>query len=154
MNSKNVGILIFVILLALVVVFNRGDVTLVSQSDFKLRPISSNGFMLESEIHLNNPNILSCTVKSIHEEFRINGKVIGILDQEINQGIPGRKESSFPVNIRFGKDEYKRPISGDSANSNKANISVEGEIVFSKVIGGGKIVVNENRLLSMDLPKP
>ncbi len=61
MNSKNIGILIFVVLLALVIVFNRGDVTLVSQSDFKLRPISANGFMLESEIRLNNPNVLSCT---------------------------------------------------------------------------------------------
>ncbi len=59
-------------------------------------------------------------VKSIHEEFRINGKVLGILDQEINQGIPGRKESSFPVSIRFGEDEFNRAIGGDSANTNKA----------------------------------
>jgi LEA14-like dessication related protein len=153
MNSKNIGILIFVILLALVIVLNRGDVTLVEQNNYKLRPISSNGFVLESEIHLNNPNVLSCTIKSIHEEFRINGKVMGILDQEINQGIPGRKESSFPVSIRFGKDEYNTATANDSTNANKVKISVEGEIVFSKVMGGGKIVVNESQLISMALSK-
>jgi LEA14-like dessication related protein len=147
MNSKNIGIIVFIVLLALVIVFNRGDVTLVQQNNFTLSPISANGYVLQSEIHLNNPNILSCTVKSIHEKFSVNGKVLGILDQEINQGIPGRKESIFPVNIRFSKQDYYAAAGSDSTQPNNVTIKVEGKIEFTKVIGGGEIEIHETQAM-------
>lgn len=143
MNSKYIGWLVFIVLLLLVVLLNRGSISLTGQDSFVLQPLSSTGYVLQSEIHLNNPNLLSGTVKSIHEEFRLNGVLLGVLDQEINQGIPGRKESGFPVSIRFAKEDYDRAIRRDSSTAAKPAIKVEGNIVYSNLISGGEIRVNQ-----------
>jgi len=68
---------------------------------------------------------------------------MGILDQEINQGIPGRKESAFPVSIRFTREDYNRAAGNDTIDLTKINIEVEGEIVFTNVFSGGKILVHQ-----------
>ena len=146
MNSKRVGFIIFIILLVALYFLNRKDVTLEAQNSFELQTISPNGVELKSVIHLNNPNLLSSTIKNIHEKFYINGTLVGIIDNEINQGIPGRKVTDFPVDSRFSKDDLNKIVPSDSttASSNERSIKVsaDGEITFQNLVGGGDIKIH------------
>ena len=144
MNFKRAGLLIAIILGLIVFMLNRSDVTLQSQDQFELHSLSANGVQLQSIIHLNNPNLLSATIKRMHEDFSINGVLLGTLDNDIGQGIPGRKETGFPVTIRFTKDDYQRAVSAGASKT----IDVKGEIIFQHVSGGGTIKVN----LSQPIP--
>jgi hypothetical protein len=143
MKYRNAGIVLFIVLLLAVILLNKNDIALIAQDEFSLQPISSSGYVLQSIIHLNNSNLLSSTIKTIHEEFKLNGVVIGIIDNELNQGIAGRKESSFPVTIRFAREDYLRALHGDSLSKQPLNIEVTGEITFANVITGGKIIVQQ-----------
>ncbi len=146
MNSKRVGFIIFIISLVALYFLNRKDVTLEAQNGFELQTISPNGVELKSVIHLNNTNLLSSTIKNIHEKFYINGTLVGIIDNEINQGIPGRKVTDFPVSIRFSKDDLNKTLPLDSSTGSKSEdavkVSAEGEITFQNLIGGGDIKIH------------
>lgn len=148
MNPKRIGLLIFIVLAAAVLWLNRKDVVLHSQNEFKLVKISTTGYELQSVIHLQNPNFLSATIKTIQEDFYINGIKVGELSSEINQGIPGWKETSFPVSIRFTSEDWER-IFPDSHVPAKAEVTVKGEINFQNLTGSGKITVNIKNSLSI-----
>ncbi len=147
MNHKRIGLFISLVLAVAVILLNRKDVVLSSQSEFKLVKISTTGYELQSVIHFQNPNLLSATIKSIDEDFYINSVKAGVLSIEINQGIPGRKETSFPVSVRFTTDDWER-IFSDSLVHAKVEVNVKGEINFQNLTGSGKITVNEKQSFS------
>lgn len=149
MNKRRIGLVIFVVLAAGVVLLNRKNVFLASDGNFKLLKISSAGYELQSVIRLHNPNWLSSTIKTVHEIFYINGKSVGEINLELNQGIPARKQTSFPVSIRFSNEDFRKIFLNDTVMSTKMEISSTGEILFQNLSGGGKISVNEKDSVSI-----
>ncbi len=143
MNKRRIGLVIFVVLAAAVVLLNRKDVILTSGGNFKLLKITSEGYELQSVIRIQNPNWLSSTIKSVHENFYISGKSVGEVNLELNQGIPGRKETSFPLSIRFTTADMVKIFVSDSTLPDKALVSATGEIIFQNLSGGGKITLDE-----------
>lgn len=143
MNKRRIGLVVFVVLAAAVVLLNRKDVILTSGGNFKLLKITSEGYELQSVIHIQNPNWLSSTIKSLHENFYINGKSVGEVNLELNQGIPGRKETSFPLSIRFTALDLNKIFASDSMLPDKVEVSAAGEIIFQNLSGSGKITVDE-----------
>ena len=142
MNFRRAGVVITVALVLVLFLLNRKDVRLVKHSDFEWRRISSSGFELSSVIHLDNPNLLSTTIKTIRELYFIGEIEIGELNLEINQGIPGRKETVFPVNIRIPQEGI-----ASAPTSEKFELQVRGEITFENLTGGGTIIVDEKDLV-------
>lgn len=136
MNQRLLALFSFLALLIVLFLFNRKDIELVKQSDIEWEKIAPSGSELNSVIDLYNPNLLSSTVKVIDEKFFINGKYLGELHNEINQGIAGRKETTFPVNVRFSTKDAP-----DIKCGQKAELKISGEIVFENLFGGGKITV-------------
>ena len=144
MKFKRIGILIAVVLAVIIYLFNRADIELTKQDTFSVAPIGGTGYLLKSELHLNNPNLLSSTIKTITEKYFIAGREVARMNMEINQGIPGRKETSFPVSIRFSKADIQAIFPDDTILTNvKAEVTVTGEITFQNVVGGGTISVNQ-----------
>ncbi len=144
MNFRKSGLVIAGLLLVALLLLNRKDLQLLSQTDFAATKITSSGYELKSILHLKNPNLLSSTVNSINEKFYLNDLYIGEFNNEIQQGIPGLKETSFPLNIRFTTGDISSIFSNDSTLLNiPCRISVSGEITFSNLSGGGKITVNQ-----------
>lgn len=136
MNFKKTGLIIAAALGVIVFMLNRQKVELTSQTDFEVTKISPKGYEIKWVIHFYNPNLLSSTIQKINEKLYVEGKELGELKLELSQGIPGRKETSFPVSVRF-----------TSTDSGLANIPIpvlmKGEISFSNLTGGGAIQVNE-----------
>lgn len=144
MKFKRVGILIAVVLAVIIYLFNRADVELTKQDTFSVASIGGTGFLLKSELHLNNPNLLSSTIKTITEKYFIAGREVARMNMEINQGIPGRKETSFPISVRFSKADIQAIFPDDTLLTDvKAEVTVTGEITFQNVVGGGTIKVNQ-----------
>jgi LEA14-like dessication related protein len=137
MKIKRVGLVITLVLLLLLIFLNREELRLMKQTDFTWQKISNSGYQVSSVMHLYNPNLLSSTIKKINERLFINGQQVGELDNQIEQGIPGRKETSFPVAIRFSKED----IAGLNTRE-KIEIMTRGEIVFENLFGGGTILIN------------
>lgn len=144
MNQRRVGFAVFIALAAVVVLFNRKDVVLITPANFQVRKISPAGYELQSVIRLQNPNWLSSTIKTVHENFYINGKSVGEVNMELDQGIPARKETSFPLSIRFTTADLQKVFTRDSIIPSSAKVSATGEIFFSNLTGGGKITVDES----------
>ena len=82
-------------------------------------------------------------IKTIDEKFFISGKQVGVLSYEISLGIPGLKETKFPVSVRFGKEDLPDVFSSGTLANSKTEITVTGEIDFHNLTGEGKITVNE-----------
>lgn len=142
MNWKRAGWIVAIIIFAAVYFLNRNDIQFIRQDSFKLIPIAESGLELSSIIHLYNPNLLSSTIKRIHEQFLINGIVVGELDNEINQGIPGRKETEFPVSIRFSKEDYEK-IMATIPIKDSIIVTITGEIVYNSFTSSGDVKVNQ-----------
>ena len=143
MNFRKAGLGITVVIVIALFLLNRKDVTLVKQDSFELHAISATGDEYKSIIHLHNPNLLSSTIKTIKEKYSVNGFQIGELNTELNQGIPGLKETSFPVSIRFSKDDYYKAVHYDTAMQEKVDVLIEGEISFQNFTGGGIIKIHQ-----------
>jgi LEA14-like dessication related protein len=136
-----------------VILFNRKDVMLSANGNFKLVKISDAGYELQSVIHLQNPNWLSSTIKTVHENFYINNKSVGEINMELNQGIPARKETSFPLGIRFTTTDLQKVFFPDSVIPPFVLITATGEILFQNLSGGGKINVNEKDSVAIQISK-
>ncbi|HLP53090.1 MAG TPA: LEA type 2 family protein [Chitinophagales bacterium] len=149
MDIKKAGLVIVGVLLVGLFLFNRSDVSLTKQDAFTITPIGANGYELHSTLHFYNPNLLSSTIKEISENFYINGRSIAIMKMEIAQGIPGRKETSFPVTVRFNRNDLKQLFPDSAVGLVKGEVSVTGEITFSNMFGGGKISVEQNDSLTI-----
>ncbi|MCW5909298.1 MAG: LEA type 2 family protein [Chitinophagales bacterium] len=143
MFKGGTGILIVALLGLGLIMLNRNPLQLQAQSGFALHRISASGYELQSTITIYNPNILSSTIENLHEEFRLNGELVSIIKQQPMQGIPGRKETSFPVSIRFDEEAFARIVAADSLfDGNTLNLNVTGEITYHNFTGGGSIVVD------------
>ncbi len=69
---------------------------------------------------------------------------------DLKKGIPGIKESSFPVNVRFSKTDLQRIFGTDTLNATqKAQLQVLGEISFKNMMNSGKITVNQKDSISL-----
>ena len=121
--------------------FNKHPVTLRPSDNFELGKMGG-GYELKSTLRLHNPNLLSSTIENIYQEYRINGTLVGILDMGLEQGIPGRKETEFPIGLRFTDKDLVRIMALDSA-AKEVQVKVTGEVVFSNFIGGGTVKVDE-----------
>ena len=139
----------FLVLVAVLFAFNRKDVELVKQDKFELLPISATGDEYKSFIHLNNPNLLSSTIKTIHEKYSVNGITIAVFNMELNQGIPGLKETGFPVSVRFTKDDYSNAVHADSTMHEKVDVVIEGEIAFENLFSKGTIKVHQTETIAV-----
>jgi|ERR1043165_184311 LEA14-like dessication related protein len=143
MNIRRFTIVFILALIGILYFLNRKDISLVKQDSFEVVSIGNEGYMLKSVIHLHNPNLLSSTVKTISENFYVNGNKLAIMNMEIEQGIPGMKETEFPVNIRFGKADIESLLSDTSTHTIKAGVNVKGEIAFQNLFAGGTITVDQ-----------
>lgn len=143
MKFKGTGILVAALVGLFVVVLNRKELRMVDRPTFTLVPIGSSGFELQSVIRLYNPNFLSSTVQVIHEDFRLNGHLIGVLKMQINQGIPGQKNTEFPLTIRFDKEAFYKVFPQDTLIENSpVEVYAQGDITYRNFTGGGELKVN------------
>mgnify|MGYP001552555340 FL=1 len=127
---------------------NRKAVSLTKQNNFDLHPLSSAGYECNSVIHLHNPNLLSSTIITMDEKYSINGVSLGLLSIELNQGIPGLKETEFPVSVRFSKADFLKAVDSDSTLPTSINLLVEGEIKYQNLTGNGTIKVYHTENIS------
>lgn len=143
MNYRIVGLVITVVLLMGLFFFNRKEVEMLKQTNFEWKRITSSAYELSSVIHLHNPNLLSSTIKTIDQRFFINGKQIGELSNAIAQGIPGRKETAFPIKVRIPKSEIPSFYLDSDFVAQQIEIAMKGEIVFENLFGGGKMLIDQ-----------
>ena len=144
MNFRKAGLIIVGVILVALYFLNRNDVILEQQQFLQVRRISASGGEISSVIRLKNPNLLSSTIKIIHEKFYLNGILLGIIDNELNQGIPGLKVTEFPASIRFNSFDYQNALNRDSLNASHAVVMVEGEIQFQNLFISGKITIHQS----------
>lgn len=152
MNRKTGGFIIVGILLVALYFLNRKDVEVVAMKPFKLHIISASGGELQGVIVLKNPNLLSSTIKSIHEKFYLNGISLGIIENDINQGIPGLKETEFPVSVRFMNVDYQKGLDADTNHNLDTIITVTGEIEFQNLFKSGKAEVQQQNIITHEAP--
>lgn len=141
MSKKRLGLIGFIVIFAAAWYFNRKGPELRAQDEIQLKPIGSTGIELNSTIHLYNPNLLSVTIGRVHERFYIKGKLMGELDAQLSQGIPGLKETEFPVNIRFEKELLDKAMARDSG-SNTIQVAIDGEITYEHFVSSGILKVH------------
>ncbi|MDB5282603.1 MAG: hypothetical protein JWO06_1678 [Bacteroidota bacterium] len=146
MKFKKAGFVVAGILLLILAFFNRKDIELTKQDQISIKPISQSGYELSSVIHLHNPNLLSSTIKTVNENFYINGQSIGAFKMDLSQGVAGMKDSEFPITIRFTKDDYSKGLMRDSTNAS-ITLRMDGEIDFQNLLSGGKIKIQQSQPL-------
>ena len=143
MNFRKAGLVVVGVILVVLYFLNRHDLELEPQQFLAIRPISATGADMPTVIRLKNSNLLSSTIKTIHEKFYLNGVLLGILDNELNQGIPGLQTTEFPAKIRVSQQDFLHALGPDSLNPGHADIRVEGEIVFQNLFTSGKIDIHQ-----------
>lgn len=148
MNLRKGGLIIVGVLLVALYFLNKKDIEVVSMQPFKMHRISASGGELNGVIVLNNPNLLSSTIKNIHEKFYLNGILLGVLENDINQGIPGLKRTEFPVSIRFGFADYQKGIDANVNHKVDSIIMVEGDIEFQNLFKSGKAEVKQQAVIT------
>ena len=145
MNSpRKAGLIIIGVILIALYFFNRKDVELSPELPLRMHSLSASGGELQAVIRLKNPNLLSSTIKTIHEKFYLNGVLLGIIDNQIDQGIPGLKETEFPTSIRFRDADFQNAVALDSLHTNPVVLTVDGEILFQNLFTSGKIIVHQS----------
>lgn len=150
MKQKGIGILIAALLGLGLVLLNRSNLQLTAQDNFLIRKISASGYELQSTIRIYNPNLLSSTIESIEEEFRINGQVVSILKMQPQQGIPGRKETLLPVMVRMDTETFNKAFPNDSiAGTEPVQVTVTGEIEYKNFTGGGRLPVSGSASITL-----
>lgn len=142
MNRK-IMYVVLAVLLAAVILLNRREVELVKQDNFEIVQISANGYELRSVLTFNNKNLLSSTIKSVDEKFYVNGELVSITHNQLDQGIPGMKETSLPMMVRFEGGAFMHPNGDTLSIATSFNIEVKGDIEYSNFTGGGKIIVEQ-----------
>ncbi len=130
------GIGIVIVLAFVLFLFNRGEVTVVKQNELHLQPLGNSGYQLNSTLHLSNPNLLSSTIVNLHEEVKLNGVTVAILTQELNQGIPGRKETTFPLSVRFTNADWQAAVK-DSVVPAALPVTISGTLTYHNVMSSG-----------------
>ena len=150
MNKRTGGLIVVGIILVVLYFFNRKDIELSPATAFHIHRISATGGELQEVIHLSNPNLLSSTIKTIHEKIYLNGILLGILDNELSQGIPGLKDTEFPVSIRFSNADYQRAVGTDSLGVHNVAVTIEGEIQFQNLFKSGKIEIHQSAPVTND----
>lgn len=145
------GWLIALLLLGGLFLLNRSDVELTAQDSLSVTPIGSNGLLLQSTLKLNNPNLLSATIKTVEETFYINNVPVAILNMQPEQGIPGRKETALPVSVRFSRNDIRQFLPDSAVGITRAAVTITGTIEFTTMFGKGTIKVNSTDSLDLAL---
>jgi LEA14-like dessication related protein len=153
MKFRKVGLVLVGVLLIALYFLNRSDVELNPQLSLQMHSISTSGGEIQAVIRLKNPNLLSSTIKTIHEKFYLNGVLLGIIDNELNQGIPGLKETEFPTSIRFRTSDYQNALALDSTHTGPIILTVNGDIQFQNLFKSGKIMVHQSAPVTNEAPK-
>ncbi len=135
MNFRKAGLYIAILIGIVLVMLNRQPVQLTKQDKFICSRISSSGYEIKWVMHLRNANLLSSTIQQVKQRLSLEGKELANLQLDLNQGIPGRKETVFPVSVRFEADS--------NFSINGKQVLLKGEITYSNLTGGGTIRVNE-----------
>ena len=148
MNLRTGGLLIVGILLIALYFLNKKDVEVLSMKPFKVRSISTKGGELQGVLVLNNPNLLSSTIKGVHEKFYLNGILLGILENDLNQGIPGLKETEFPISIRFSNADYQKGLDVDANHNLDTIITVTGEVEYQNLFKSGSAKVEQSAVIT------
>ncbi|MCS6935331.1 MAG: LEA type 2 family protein, partial [Chitinophagales bacterium] len=133
MKFRYAGLLVAIAGFALLYTFNRSALEFVAQESFALNPVGNSGWECSSILKLHNPNLLSATLVSIEEAYRINGTEIAILNHEMNQTLPGQKTSRFPVSVRFAR--------GDIPFDSIALLSVTGKVHYRSMFREGNLTI-------------
>ncbi len=149
MNIRRFTIVFMLVLLGILFLLNRKDVTLTKQDGFEVSSIGNEGYLLKSVIHLHNPNLLSSTVKTVSESFYLNGNKIAILNMELNQGIAGMKDAEFPITVRFGRADIETLLTDTLLHTIKTGINVKGEIQFQNLFNSGSIAVEQQDFVTI-----
>lgn len=136
MKKRLWGIGIVVVLAFVLFLFNRGEVQVVKQDNLQLQALGSSGYQLNSTLRLHNPNFLSSTLVTLHEEYKLNNVTVAILNQELNQGIPGLKESAFPLSIRFTTADLQAAVK-DSIFPASLPLTIAGKLEYHNVMNSG-----------------
>jgi LEA14-like dessication related protein len=142
MKNRLIGILIAVLIGAVLILMNREELQLASQSPFLLKQINGTGYELQSQLKLYNPNLLSSTVQEIHETFKLNGTTAAILNMQVEQGIAGRKETSFPVMVRFDKATFEKVFPDSVLTGTEVPVEITGEITYKNFTVSGVVNVS------------
>ena len=150
MKIRTGGLLVVGVLLIVLYFLNHKDIELSPATSFHMHRISATGGELQEVIRLNNPNLLSSTIKSLHEKIYLNGALLGILDNELSQGIPGLKESEFPVSIRYSNSDIQKILGTDSIPAGKLEVTIEGDIQFQNLFTSGKITIHQSAPLTTE----
>ena len=145
------GWLIALALLGGLFLLNRSDVELTAQDSLAVVPIGSTGIELKSTLKLNNPNLLSATIKTVEETFYINNVPVAILNMQPEQGIPGRKETALPVSVRFSRNDIRQFLPDSAVGITRAAVTITGTIEFTTMFGKGTIQVNQTDSLDLAL---
>ena len=122
MNMRIVGILIAAILFALIYLFNRQPVSLSGFEKWKNSAIGNNGIILSSNITFHNPNFLSATIQEINLNIAAGGVPVARFQHLPEQGIPGKKDSNFPITVRYETN--------DSTTVTESKITVTGFVTY------------------------
>ncbi len=138
MNKRYLGLAFIIILFLALVLLNRRDVKLQIESP-EIVPLGNSGYELRIQHTFENPNLLSSTIVSIDEEIFVNGIAAGQINLQPEQGIPGLKNTTLPVMLRFSKDKVDLSMCG---NGQKVLLDLSGKIVYRNLTGGGNIDVN------------
>lgn len=136
MKKRLWGIGIVILLAFILFLFNRGEVNVVKQNDLHIQPLGNSGYELSSVLRLDNPNLLSSTLVSLHEEFKLNNVTVAIITQELNQGIPGRKETALPLSIRFTTADMQAAVN-DSVLPKSLPLTITGKLEYHNVMSSG-----------------
>ncbi len=150
MKKRLIGIGIAFIALLVLMLLNKKEVILEQQGGYTLTPIGNQGLELSSTLALHNPNLLSSTIQSINEKYSINGLTVASLEIELSQGISGHKTTTFPVSVRFSKDDLQKAMNGDTL-ATAAPLHITGEIIYKNFTGGGTIKVDLNDSIKLQI---
>ncbi len=152
MNFRKIGLGIMLVLLVGLYFLNRTDLKLSGQSAFTATPIGTAGYELNSVITVQNPNLLSSTIKEISEKFYLEGREVAVLKIELERGIPGLKETAFPVSVRFSKSDLAKFAGNDTTRRIlNAEVLVTGQISFQNLMSSGTTIVNQKDSVSIPL---
>lgn len=149
MNLRHIGLAVAGIILVVLLLLNRKDIQPTKQTNWHLQRVTNETFDIKSDLSIYNPNLLSSTIKVVREKIFVNGIAVGNFYNELEQGISGRNETTFPISVRISKQDLNRALGIKGIVTKKAPVSVRTEIKFSNFSGSGSVQITLNDTLSI-----
>jgi hypothetical protein len=137
------GVLIVGVLLAGMFLLNRKPAEFEGVRALRVTQLSANLYEVSWESGFYNPNWLSTTFEDIDLQIWIDNNPEGEVKQHIGQGIPSRKSTYFPMNVRLTGDEYAR-----LKVTNSTEFTFTGKALFSTFGSKKEIEINKTETLT------